>query len=105
MICQICEQEKPFKGRDRQYYFECIEALDTLPREQHQNHLALCPLCAAKYQEFVKRDDDELRRCQAMVLAADGDVVALQLGGEEATLRFVASHLLDLKTLLGGEVE
>jgi len=105
MICQICEQEMPFKGRDGQYYFESVEALDTLPTEQHQNHLALCPLCAAKYQEFVKRDKDALQRCQALIIAADGAVVALQLCGKEATLRFVASHLLDLKTLLGGEVE
>jgi hypothetical protein len=105
MICQICEQEMPFKKRDGECYFEAVEALDTLPKEQHQNHLALCPLCAAKYKEFVKRDEDALQRCQALIIAADGDVVALQLGGEDATLRFVASHLLDLKTLLGGEVE
>jgi hypothetical protein len=105
MICQICEQEMPFKKRDGEYYFEAVEALNTLPREQHQNHLALCPLCAAKYKEFVKRDEDALQRCQALIIAADGAAVALQLGGEEATLRFVASHLLDLKTLLGGEVE
>jgi len=105
MICQICEQEMPFKKRDGEYYFEAVEALDTLPKEQHQNHLALCPLCAAKYKEFVKRDEDALQRCQTLIIAADGDVVAIQLGGEDATLRFVASHLLDLKTLLGGEVE
>lgn len=103
MICQICEQEMPFKKRNGEYYFEAIEALDTLPREQHQNHLALCPLCAAKYKEFVKRDEDELGRCQDLIIAADGHVVALQLGGEDATLRFVASHLLDLKTLLLGD--
>src|ERR1039457_4839400 len=34
-----------------------------------------------------KRDDDELRRCQATLIAADGDVVALQVGGEQATVR------------------
>jgi hypothetical protein len=105
MICQICEQEMPFKKRDGEYYFEAVEALDTLPREQHQNHLALCPLCAAKYTEFVKRDQVEVRRCQNMIIAADGDALALQLGGEDATLRFVTSHLWDLKTLLGEEID
>jgi hypothetical protein len=105
MICQICEQGMPFKGRDRQYYFECVEALDTLPREHYQNHLALCPLCAAKYQEFVKRDKAAVQSCQASIIAAEDAVVALQLGDEKATLRFVASHWLDLKTLLAGDDE
>jgi hypothetical protein len=104
MFCQICAREMPFKGRDSQYYFESVEALD-MPKEHYQNHLALCPLCAAKYKEFVKRDEEALQRCQALIIAAEDAVVTLQLGHEEATLRFVASHFLDLKTLLRGEVE
>ena len=105
MICQICEQEMPFKKRNGEYYFETVEAFDALSSEQHQNHLALCPLCAAKYKEFIKRDNAALQRCQESIVAADDAVVALQLGDQNATLRFVASHLLDLKTLLAGEDE
>ena len=55
---QICEEEMPFKKRDGKYYFEAVEAftLYYFRKEHHAQFLALCPLCAAKYKEFIKRD-------------------------------------------------
>ena len=60
----------PFKKRDGQYYFEAVEALNTLSQELLPLHLALCPVCAAKYKEFVKRDEAALQLARAALVAS-----------------------------------
>lgn len=100
MVCQICKKEMPFKKRDGQYYFEAVEALNTLPAEHHALFLALCPVCAAKYKEFIKRDADAHERVRGAVAAATEPVIPLTLGSEAATLRFVDSHFIDLQAVL-----
>lgn len=100
MVCQICEEEMPFRKRDGQYYFEAVEALNTLPAEHPALFLALCPVCAAKYKEFVKRDAGEHERIFGAIASANEPVVQLTLGSERTTLRFVDSHFIDLQTVL-----
>ena len=59
MECQMCKQDMPFKKRNSEDdYFEAVEALrrDHFPKEHEAQYLALCPECAAKYKEFVKRE-------------------------------------------------
>ena len=60
MVCQICKEEMPFRKRDGAHYFEKKEVLSIkfLPKEHEAQYLALCPLCAAKYDEFVKTNDE-----------------------------------------------
>lgn len=100
MVCQVCEEEMPFKGRDNQHYFEAVEALNTVPKEHHSLYLALCPVCAAKYKEFVKRDNNELKRVREAIASAREPVITLKLGADNATLRFVQSHFIDLQVVL-----
>ena len=56
MVCQVCKNEMPFKKRDGEYYFVAVEALsrDYFRKEHVGQYLALCPLCAAMYHEFVR---------------------------------------------------
>ena len=102
MVCQMCQEEMPFKKRDRHYYFESVESFKTLPQEHHALYLAFCPLCAAKYAEFVKRDPDALVRFQRALTAATRPEVSVQIGNEVASVRFVDSHFRDLQTILRG---
>ena len=55
LVCQMCEDEMPFHRRDGEYYFESVQLFDDLSGEYAPAHLAFCPVCAAKYKEFVKR--------------------------------------------------
>jgi hypothetical protein len=103
MVCQICKEVMPFKKRDGQYYFESVESLDTLPQEHHALFLALCPVCAAKYKEFVRRDPAALERFQSALVAESQPIIAVTLSGEDATVTFVDSHFLDLQTILRGD--
>lgn len=103
MICQLCKKVMPFKKRDSElFYFEAVEALskDYFPKEHEAQFLALCPLCAAKYKEFVKGDENAMK---GFLRALESEVnleIPLSLGEEETSIRFVESHWQDMKTIL-----
>ena len=104
MVCQICKDEMPFKKRDGEYYFEAVEVLSEvyLPREHESQYLALCPLCAAKYKEFVKSDDEAMKvvRRTLMEMELNNLEVKLMFRESSASVRFVQTHIIDLKEIL-----
>ena len=100
MICQICEKTMPFKKKNGQYYFEAVEILNHFDKELEELHLALCPLCAAMYKEFVKRDEDATERLKDDLMATDNLKIPVKLGDREASLHFVETHFNDLKAIL-----
>lgn len=102
MFCQICGKEMPFKKRDGEYYFEAVEALDKehLPLEHERQFLALCPECAARYQEFIKNDKGAMRKMiDRLMGSADGEI-PLSLGELNPNLRFTKKHWFDFKEIL-----
>ena len=102
MICQICRKEMPFKKRDGEYYFEAVEALDNehFPLEHERQFLALCPECAARYQEFIKNDKGAMRKMiDRLIGSADGEI-PLPLGELNPNLRFTEEHWFDFKRIL-----
>jgi len=102
-VCQVCRKAMPFRmPATNEYYFEAIQIADSFAKEDHCLYLALCPLCAAKYCVLVKKDRNYLNKfIRSLEEAAAGDfIIPIQLGEETASLRFVESHLLDLKTAL-----
>jgi hypothetical protein len=103
MVCQICKEEMPFRKRDGEYYFEAVEALskDFFPKEHEAQFLALCPLCAAMYKEFVKQDDGAMKTLRDSLMSSDKPELSLQLGEQSRTVEFVESHFFDIRTILG----
>ena len=102
MVCQICKQEMPFRKRDGEYYFEAVEALskDYFSKEHEAQFLALCPLCAAMYKEFVKCDEVAMKDLQHAMKNSDEPEVSLNLGEVKTSIRFVESHQHDIQTIL-----
>lgn len=102
MICQICKDVMPFRKRSGDYYFEAVEALsrDYFPKEQDAQFLALCPLCAAMYKEFVKRNEEQESEFYQALQNAEGLEVPVTLGEWETSVRFVERHWRDMKTVL-----
>lgn len=103
MECQMCRQDMPFKKRNSgEDYFEAVEALkkDHFPKEHEAQHLALCPECAAKYKEFVKRD--EIVQGALYNLLKNSDVPEVRLSLDDLVIRiwFEEKHWQDLKTVL-----
>lgn len=105
MICQICQEEMPFKKRDGEYYLETVEAFskNELSKEHNARFLALCPECAARYKEFVKNDEDTMKRVYDVLKNSDTLEIALQLGELKTSLRFVETHRQDIRTILQNE--
>lgn len=105
MVCQMCEEEMPFKLRDSsEYYFEAVQIADkTFKHEDHTVCLALCPLCAAKYQQLLKKDNDAQEQFLDSISSTENaeHAIPLNLGNTESgSIKFVETHLCDLQAIL-----
>jgi len=102
MVCQICKEGMPFKKRNGEYYFEAVEAFtkDYFSKEHEAQYLALCPLCAAKYKELIKKDEDAIINLKETIHSMDQPEVPLSLGSDNMTVKFVGKHYSDIKTIL-----
>ncbi|WHO76239.1 sacsin N-terminal ATP-binding-like domain-containing protein [Rhizobium sp. BT03] len=96
MVCQGCHGKMPFYLADGAPYFEAVECLDSLEREHAENHLALCPICAAKWRHANPINDGDLR---ARIGAAALPEIIVELAGEPSKIRFTQMHLEDLRTV------
>ena len=100
-VCQMCRNGMPFRVPSTgDYYFEAVQVADYFSKEDHCLYLALCPLCAAKYTVLIKKDDNCLSEFIWAVEQADGLRIPVQIDSGLASVRFVESHLLDLKAAL-----
>ena len=99
----MCENEMPFRKRNGEYYFESVQVFDNLSHEHTEAHLALCPVCAAKYKEFVKGDDDKATALRAGISSLDKLAIRIKLGQQGGSIRFVKTHLLDIQEILKEE--
>lgn len=110
LICQICKLEMPFKKRNGEYHFDAIAAFTKAylakvgfaKMEREALFLALCPTCAARYREFVRRDESALTELVNQLMSSDNFEISLPLGELDANLRFVESHWLAIKKILKG---
>lgn len=102
IICQICKEEMPFRKRDGDFYFEAVEMFtaDISDRELEAQFLALCPLCAAMYTEFVKRDESAMENLVETLMRSEQPEIPVQLGELHATIRFVSTHFADIKVIV-----
>jgi len=101
MRCQICKNEH-FQKRDGTHYFEIKEVLTSklLPKEHVSQFLELCPLCFAKYKEFIISNHKAMTELREAIINAQSCEVSISLGKENTSIRFVETHLYDLQTTL-----
>ncbi|MDB4142953.1 hypothetical protein N9733_05775 [Akkermansiaceae bacterium] len=102
LICQCCHEVMPFKVKD-EYYFEAVQCLRDLDSHCKENHFALCPNCAAMYRHARESDDQEIRRSIIELNnspTAESAEITVRLARREFQLRFVGTHLFDLRTIL-----
>lgn len=96
MICQICCKEMPFKVND-EYYFEATHVLKKTLKEVIRNKIALCPVCAAKWQYANAHTSDEILQ---KLTDCSGTTIDVTLAGQAETVHFFKTHLGDLKAVL-----
>lgn len=107
LICQICKDVMPFIKRNGEYYMEKVEVFtkEYLSKEHHSHYLALCPLCSAKYREFVKTDSNQMDNIRDSLMKKDWHEIPIHLDeeDEETTIKFVETHYTDLRDSMIGE--
>ena len=106
MCCQMCRQELPFKKKDGQYYFETTQIFNNMSKEDKHQYLALCPNCAAEYDEWVKKDEKTSEMLKNKIAERK------YMKGEKSvsmdfyihdglkTLYFTGKHYLDMRTVV-----
>tara|TARA_R110002051_G_scaffold325547_1_gene428773 strand:+ start:27772 stop:31029 length:3258 start_codon:yes stop_codon:yes gene_type:complete len=102
LVCQICDEEMPFKVGD-QYYFVAVQFDSDARRDLQENRLALCPNCAAKYRHARLTPIETLREdLLTQTIGMRGSAsVKVQLAGNDDRIRFVGKHAIDLQSALG----
>jgi len=100
MFCQICKEEMPFKKRNGDYYFEAVQIYDNIEKESESNYLALCPICAAMFKEFIKNDETAYDIFLNELEETESTVIPISLGDFDTDVEFVDVHFQDLKTIL-----
>lgn len=98
MVCQGCQQKMPFALPDGSPYFEASDLLNGMTTEHAETHLAMCPVCAAKWRYANPMTDPELR---LLIAAATSPEIDVTLAGESVRLRFTQVHLDDIRTVSG----
>lgn len=96
MICQVCQKPLPFKLNDTNYYFECVEFLESFRKLHSQNYLALCPNHAAMFKH-VNGSRDQLKN---IVSKASGNTIEIILAEKPTIMYFTKNHLNDLKEII-----
>ncbi|TFD70500.1 hypothetical protein [Cryobacterium sp. Hb1] len=104
---QACQLELPFQVKSR-WYFEAVRFLPERARAHHQNVLALCPLCAAKYNYVRDTPDDAFLAglLELEIAAGDGQSsIPISLNSQRVVLMFTAKHAIDLKAVMSSAGE
>ena len=102
--CQICQQVMPFRRRDKEEYYFKIREVARLEKENPQQYIALCPLCAAKFTEFIKGDESAFEKLRSDLATRHyfkdtnrGELrIDIQLDKSEESILFTQCHLDDL---------
>jgi hypothetical protein len=79
------------------YYFEAVQFDHDCDRELVENHMALCPVCAAKYLNARTTPDTDMR----LALEKGKAEIPVILAGKPERIRFVNHHKNDLLSALG----
>lgn len=104
VICQLCNSKMPFKLNGGYDYFEAVQFISAIEKEIPENHIALCPNCAAEFKHACNTNDDEKK---SLVLSLDSTIpeghlkIMLDMPVHKQ-LRFTQNHLIDLHGTLQG---
>lgn len=101
LYCQLCSNIMPFRKRNGDYYFERTEILgkEYFPKEYSIQYLALCPVCSAKFREFIKKDQQASDALYNQ-LASETNEINVMLDKELYTITFAEKHLHAIRKVI-----
>ena len=96
MICQVCQDELPFKLPTGDYYFEAVELVADARKRHRETYLALCPNHAAAYRHA----NGQRNSMMELVSSATSSYLDVALGGVGTKIYFTQTHLADAKACI-----
>lgn len=99
MICQICQDELPFKIENGEYFFEKVEFLTELERIHTQNFLALCP----NHSAMIQHANQYRNKMKNLFLQMEGCKMEIWLAGKTHEIYFTETHICDLRAIIDSE--
>lgn len=96
MICQLCQEDLPFRKLNGDYYFEIVDFIES-DSMHFQNYLCLCPNHAAMF----KHSNSDKTMLFEKLSTTEKRSIALQLNGIETELYFTDNHMNDVKAIFG----
>lgn len=100
MICQVCQNELPFKLAHGGYYFEAVDFVDGLKLRHDQNYVALCPNHAAMF----KHANNSKHELKNLFLQMNSDRrIQIDLAGKIHSMLFTETHKVDLAAVIKSE--
>ena len=104
MFCQICRKNMPFKKKNGSWYFEDVEMFKNsiVEKADESTHLSLCPICSAKYKEYVKNNESQqMEMLNEILYKKNKEELKLKINMDsEYSIVFKHKHYFDLKTKL-----
>ncbi len=99
IVCQICHHAMPFRKKDKNWYFEDVEMFKNsiVEKSDECTHIALCPICSAKYKEYLKNDEEKQLNIIKEILYKKNHEIFITLD-EKYALWFNEKHYFDLQT-------
>jgi hypothetical protein len=96
MICQLCQEELPFRKLNGDYYFEVVDFIES-DSMHFQNHLCLCP----NHSAMFKHSNSDRSILFEKLSTTENRSISLQLNGVETELYFTVNHMNDVKAIFG----
>ncbi len=99
MICQLCQDELPFRLPDGEYFFVSICFLEELAKVKsyRPNFLALCPNHAAMFQNAENPSVDQM---MSRFLSMEDCTFEITLASQPLELYFIKTHIQDLRAVI-----
>lgn len=109
MLCQICQNQMPFKDKTDNDYFVARQlfASKIFEKELDENYIALCPTCDAKYKVYMAQDEEKQQELKQAIIdsKAEQNEFAITLD-YDYKLHFHRQHIVSLYSCLSGvEIE
>lgn len=111
MFCQMCHKSVPFVGRDGRGYFSAIQVFTRMHKDIATQFISLCPICSAKYDEWVRRLPDRIKEFKEKIISRrpkqGEEFVKITLPGKSENgvksplagkeMYFTGTHFVDLR--------
>jgi hypothetical protein len=101
LICQICQEEMPFKTLNNEYFFVAVKIIEKTIEDHIANYLCCCPNCAAMFQHANKHKENMAELILQGEEYTRGYFIPFELAEMSFDIHFTKKHFEQLLRFVG----